>query len=201
MSEHAYDDRDMPGYFLPEDSKFRLARLSDHIKFLSRLAQPRIADEEKEWAPEVRMGELAFCLELLADQVDLVLDEVSWPALRTESEDAPERDIANEVPEVESEKYAFGITTDQFDALDRLIQAISAHGDVVAASDTAEFADGTLPQIGHAIFDAVETVRGLLDRIEAQPLGNGASRRSGVGEERAVYAVVRTESSHSVPMH
>jgi hypothetical protein len=82
MSEHGLNDLDVPGYFLPEESQYRLARLGDHLRFLARLAQPRIADEARELPPEVRMGELAFCLELLAEQVGLVLDEVSWPARR-----------------------------------------------------------------------------------------------------------------------
>ena len=73
---------DMPGYFLPEDSQFRLKKLRDYTEFLSRLAQPRTSDEAKECAPEVRMGELAVCLELLSEQVELVLEELSWPAER-----------------------------------------------------------------------------------------------------------------------
>ncbi|GHH59395.1 XAC0095 family protein [[Pseudomonas] boreopolis] len=211
MSEHTYDDRDMPGYFLPEDSQLRLVRLSDYVKFLGRLAQPRTA-KERDVAPEIGMDELAFCMELLAEQMDLVLDEVSWPARRTERKNKAERDDLHEGEskepdekkpgaEADAADFAFGLTADQFDALDRLIQTISAHGDVVAASDTAEFADGTLPLIGHAIFDAMETARGLLDQIEAQSLGNGASRRSGVSEERAVYAVARAEPLHRLSMH
>lgn len=38
--------------------------------------------EEREAAPKVRAGELAVCMELLAEQVDMVLREVSWPAQR-----------------------------------------------------------------------------------------------------------------------
>ncbi|GHH59249.1 XAC0095 family protein [[Pseudomonas] boreopolis] len=212
MSEHAFDDRDMPGYFLPEDSQFRLVKLSDYIKFLERLAQPRSAREKHEAIPEVRMDELAFCMELLAEQVDLVLDEVSWPARRTDRKSKAERDDAEEdeseeaVEEEPDEKasavdFAFGLTMDQFDTLNCLVQTISAHGDVVSVSDTATFAKHTLPQTGHAIFGATEIMQGLLNQIEAQPLRNDARRRSGVSEERAVYAVTRGESSHSVPMH
>ncbi len=39
-------------------------------------------DEEREAAPKVRAGELAICMELLAEQMDMVLREVSWPAQR-----------------------------------------------------------------------------------------------------------------------
>src|SRR5688500_8618450 len=76
-----YSD-DMPGYLLPEDSQFRLKKLRDYTAFLSRLARPRSSDEVAEGAPEVRMDELAICLELLSEQVTMVLDEVSWPAQR-----------------------------------------------------------------------------------------------------------------------
>jgi hypothetical protein len=68
------------GYFLPEESQFRLVRLGEFITFLARLAQPRSVAEEREAAPKVRAGELAVCMELLAEQLDMVLREVSWPA-------------------------------------------------------------------------------------------------------------------------
>ncbi|WP_386263407.1 XAC0095 family protein, partial [Xanthomonas translucens] len=41
MAYDRLDDEDMPGYFLPEESQFRLAKLRDHVRFLVRLAQPR----------------------------------------------------------------------------------------------------------------------------------------------------------------
>ncbi|WP_369914389.1 XAC0095 family protein [Xanthomonas sp. NCPPB 3005] len=82
MSEYRTDDLEMAGYLLPEDSQFRLVRLGEFIKFLARLAEPRSVDEEREAAPKVRAGELAVCMELLAEQMDMVLREVSWPAQR-----------------------------------------------------------------------------------------------------------------------
>lgn len=82
MSEYRTDDLEMAGYFLPEESQFRLVRLGDFIKFLARLAEPRSVAEEREAAPKVRAGELAVCMELLAEQLDMVLREVSWPAQR-----------------------------------------------------------------------------------------------------------------------
>ncbi len=192
MSGHVFDDKDMPGYFLPEDGQFRLARLSDYITFLSRLAQPRVADEARECAPEVRMGQLAFCLELLADQVDLVLDEVSWPALRTGKASAAERDAVDEaVPEApgtETDRFLFGVTLEQVDRLRLLFETISAHADVVVASHTADFADHTLPMVGDTIFKAAAEMREVLTEVLGQSLRE-PRLRSGVGEERAVYAV------------
>ncbi|WP_242103531.1 hypothetical protein [Lysobacter sp. M2-1] len=190
MSKGESSDPGVPGYFLPEDSQLRLAKLSDHIRFLARLAQPRTY-KEQELAPEVPVGELAVCLELLAEQADLVLQEMSWFAPRQIVTGAGERSAvsgaAPEVSDTADARFAFGVTLDQIDALDRLIQAISAHGDVVAAGHTAELAGGTLPLLGQAIYDAAVTLRAILDQVEAQRLGEGARLRTGVGEERGAY--------------
>lgn len=194
MSKHESDDLKEPGYLLPEESQFRLAKLREHIKFLARLAQPRMANETREWAPEVSIGELAICLELLAEQLDLVLEEVSWPAWRTVAANEPGRAAASvatrEASHTDAERLAFGVTLDQIDALGRLIQTISAHGDVVAASHAAELAAHTLPLVGQAIYDGVEAVRAILDEVEEQQLGLGLGPRTGVGEARAVYCAV-----------
>ncbi|WP_254458832.1 XAC0095 family protein [Xanthomonas sacchari] len=82
MSEYRTDALEMAGYFLPEESQFRLVRGGDFIKFPARLAEPRSVAEECEAAPKVRAGEMAVCMELLAEQLDMVLREVSWPAQR-----------------------------------------------------------------------------------------------------------------------
>ncbi|MDC7808334.1 hypothetical protein PQS31_16075 [Luteimonas sp BLCC-B24] len=78
MSKLTTEDRGEVGYFLPEDGQFRLRKLHQHIEFLSRLAEPRVDEEED--GPEIDHPALAGCLELLAEQVRQVLDTVSWPA-------------------------------------------------------------------------------------------------------------------------
>jgi hypothetical protein len=190
-----FDSDDMPGYFLPEDSQFRLKKLRDQMTFLSRLAQPRSWNEQ-DYALEVPMGELAICLESLAEQVTLVLEEVSWPAQRQKA--ASEGDVAPtqspKVPDAAAERFAFGVTLDQFDTLDRLIQTISAHGDALACSHAAKVAGDTLPRIGQAIYDGLEAVRAVLDEVETQQLGPRPGPRSGVGETQAVYRVKSASS-------
>jgi hypothetical protein len=181
MAKHTLDD-ERPGYYLPEDSQLRLVRLSDHIKFLLRLMQP-LADAAGEPAREVRMAEVAFCLELLGDQVDLVLDEVSWPATQV---DAPARGAAGE-----AQGYAFGVTLAQVDTLDGLVRTLAAQGDVLAAGDAAGLAGGTLPSMGRAVFDTAAAMRAVLDAVETQRLAAGADARLRVEEARAVYAVPR----------
>jgi hypothetical protein len=193
MSRHESEDREGLGYLLPEESQLRLARLSDHIRFLARMAQSRIAQGSLEHAPEVSMGELTFCLEALADQLDLVLDEVSWPAQGTATVEAPVRDVMSaarpEATGTNTGRFIFGVTLDQIDTLGRLIQTISAHGDVVSSSDMPDLAKHTLPMLGYAIFDGAAAVRDILAQVEEQRLGEAPHRRPGVGEERGVYAV------------
>ncbi|MDH5833391.1 XAC0095 family protein [Luteimonas kalidii] len=83
MSKHTMDARGTTGYFLPEESHFRLKKLHGHMEFLSQLAQPRRDDEEDTgFGPEISGDEMAVCLELLAEQAGRVLDEVTWPAER-----------------------------------------------------------------------------------------------------------------------
>lgn len=188
MSHYRLDDEDMPGYFLPEESQFRLVRLSDHFRFLARLAQPRTQAEERAAEPKVRMDELAFCLELLADQVDLVLDELSYPAQCADKARVARSDATGEVAP-DAGGGAFRVTLEQMDRLNLLIETASAHARVVAVGDATERAGQALPEVGDTICDAVDQVRALLLQIEHQPLRDPTPE--GVREERAVYAVER----------
>jgi len=132
---------------------------------------------------------VAICLELLAEQVGLVLDEMSWPAYRSESEAAAEAgaEPAKEVPGDADERYRFGMTMEQIDTLNRLIDMIVAHGDVVIASDEAEFADHTLSVLGDAIFNDARAVRAIMRQVGSQRLNPARGSQTGVGEERATY--------------
>jgi hypothetical protein len=191
MSTFDSDDLETMGYFLPEDSQLRLKQLREYVGFLTHLARPRRPDEDQEWYAEIRPGEVAICLELLEEQIGQVLDELSWPAYRSESEAALEADAepeaAEEVPGHAGERYVFGMTLEQVDTLNRLIDMISAHGDVVIASHEAEFADHTLSSLGDAIFNDARTVREIIRQVESQRLGQARGSQTGVGEERATY--------------
>ncbi len=191
MSKFDSDDLERTGYFLPEDSQFRLKKLREYVQFLSHLAQPRKADEEQEWIPEIRVGEVAICLELLAEQLSLVLDDISWPAERGENAAVPGADAEPEAMKEASDgaggRYLFGVTLEQVEMLSRLIEMISAHGEVVTASDDAGLADHTLSLLGDAIFGGVSRVREIIRQVESQRLDQAHSPQTGVGEERAVY--------------
>jgi hypothetical protein len=199
MSKFDSDDLETTGYFLPKDSQLRLKKLREYVEFLSHLGQPRRAGGEQECLLTIRVDEVAICMELLAGQVGLVLDEISWPAYRSEREAvpeaAPEPEASEEVPENSGGRYLFGVTLEQVDTLDRLIDMISAHGDVVIASDDAEFADHTLSLLGDAIFNDARAVREIIRQVELQELDQVRGPQTGVGEERAAYGVGRCRAS------
>ncbi|MCC4620889.1 hypothetical protein LL965_12605 [Xanthomonas cassavae CFBP 4642] len=85
MSDVVRDAQSYRGYYLPEGAQYRLQQLRDHMRFLARLAQPRTPAEEQARQPAICMDELAFCLELLADQMTHALKQVQWPASLEES--------------------------------------------------------------------------------------------------------------------
>ena len=186
MSTYDADDRDTMGYFLPEDSQLRLKKLREYAEFLSHIAQPRTPDVQQEWIPEIHVGQVAICLELLAEQVGLVLNDLSFPAYRSESDAAA-------MPDDADGRYLFGITLEQVDTLNQLIDMIVAHGDVVTASHDAELADHTLSLLGHAIFSDARAVREIIRQLESQRL-NPRNSQPGVSEEQGVYHVARKRS-------
>ncbi|WP_254459900.1 XAC0095 family protein [Xanthomonas sacchari] len=186
MSHDRLDDEDMPGYFLPEDSQFRLVKLRDHVRFLARLAQPRTQAEERAAEPKVRMGELALCLELLADQVDVVLDVLSYPAQRIDTMYSAGRPATTEAA-LDADDSGFRITQEQIDRLTLLAETVSAHAQTVAVGDATERAGQTLPKMDDTLCDTANAIRALLLKIACQPLR--APTPSSVREARAVYTL------------
>lgn len=205
MSTIDADDLEVTGYFLPEDSQLRLKKLREYVGFLAHLARPRSSDEAQEWTAEIRVGEVAICLELLEEQIRQVLDELSWPAARGHRAAAQSGDMAPAAaaeaakpqamePEAAAEgadgagaRYLFGVTLEQIDEINRLLDMIRAHGDVVIASDDAEFADHTLSRVGHAIFCEAGKLRDIILDVNSQRLGSVRGTRTGVREQPAAY--------------
>jgi hypothetical protein len=208
MSEHAFDDKDMTGYYLPEDSQQLLTQIRHHIHLLARLATSRTADETQEAAPAVGMAELKFCMDQLAGQLDLVIKAAS-KLERPQSPQAPRdtleaegdeddeaiSDDLNEEDDAPANAYALqaedeplvlGVTLDQFDQLKLLVASIKAFGDAVFADATADFAKGTLSMLGYTIFDRAVEVDDILSEIDAQTLPQRPGRHS-VREAPAVY--------------
>ena len=198
MATFDADDRDTMGYFLPENSQRRLQKLRDYAEFLSHIAQPRTPDAEQEALPRINAEQVAICLEFLVEQMGLVLSDLSFPAYRAESDAAPAADetpyAAEAMPDDASERYRFGLTLDQIDTLNRLIDMITAHGDVTTTTPATELADHTLSLLGHAIFNDARAVRDIIDQIEAQRLNPSRHPPTGVGEAQAVYRIERESS-------
>jgi hypothetical protein len=198
MSTFDADNRDTTGYFLPEDSRRRLQKLRDYAEFLSHIAQPRSPDAEQEGLPKINAEQVAICLEFLVEQMGLVLSDLSFPAYRAESDAAPAVDetpyAAESTPYDTGERYRFGITLDQVDNLNRLIDMITAHGDVVTISHATELADHTLSVLGDAIFTDARALREIIDQVESQNLNPSRHPPTGVGEAQAVYRIGRESS-------
>ncbi|UNK43738.1 hypothetical protein MNO14_06675 [Luteimonas sp. S4-F44] len=216
MSNRESNDTERAGYFLPEDDRTRLTKLRDHMEFLSRLAQPRTYDEEQDDPPEVSHGDLATCLAMLAEQAELVLEAMAWrpspnarPKTRTAAEaDDPaidpdeaqhtrqEASAAQPTPAASvPEAYVFGVTIDQADALDRLVQMLMAHGDVIASGHEDDLADDTVPALGLAISEGADAVREILDQVQEQLIQPATTSRCSVREERAVYGPVPKQAT------
>lgn len=223
MSKIELEDMVTTGYFLPEDTQLRLKQLREYVTFLSNLARPRRPDEDNEWYAEIRTGEVAICLELLAEQVAQVLDELSYPAERGDKVAAPEV-TANAEPEEEERKagaayadaddtepesaiplmneagkrYVSGVTLDQIDELARLGDILRAHGDVVVATDQANFAAVTLSIMGDAIIRDAERLRDIIRDIDSvQHLDGHRRSHADVREEAATYLASLT----CLPLH
>lgn len=192
MATRETDHLDDLGHWLSRENRTQLARLSDQIKCLAREMKAPAEGESQEDVPGMPTDEWVGRLEALAEQLDGVLlpSQVSSPARRETATDAEDESVGTVVSETiyaHADRYVVGVTLDQVDAFDRLIQAMAAQGDVVASSDTTELATHTLPVLGHAICEAADAARGLLDRVETQRLGAAPRVRHGMGETRGVY--------------
>ncbi|MBB3343998.1 hypothetical protein [Luteimonas sp. RC10] len=210
MSNRESNDTERAGYFLPEDDRTRLTKLRDHMEFLSRLAEPRTYDEEQDDPPEVSHGELATCLAMLAEQAELVLEAMAWrpsPNARPRTRTAAEADEPAIDPDATQEAaqpthaasvpegYVFGVTMDQADALDRLVQMLMAHGDVIASGHEDDLADDTVPALGLAISEGADAVREILDQVQDQLIQPATTSRCSVREERAAYGPVPKQAT------
>jgi len=203
MSTIDTNDLGTTGYFLPEDSQLRLKQLREYMGFLTNLARPRRPDEDREWYSEIRPGEVAICMELLEEQIAQVLDELSWPAERGERAAAGEADadakartraaqpeVAGPLMDEAGNRLLAGVTLDQIDKIDRLLDSLRALGNVVTCSDHAELSDVTLSIMGDAIVRDVEKLRDILRDVQGQKLEPLRATKPGVREEWATYGVL-----------
>lgn len=68
------------------------------------------------------------------------------------------------------ERLAFGVTTNQFDQLVRLLRTITANGDAMTVGGAGSLHRHTVSALGEGIFEAALEVQGVLDEVEGQRL-------------------------------
>ncbi|MBB5882563.1 hypothetical protein GGR74_003797 [Xanthomonas arboricola] len=66
-------------YLLPEGAQLRLLQTRDHLRLLATLASPRSTLTNHFNEPHVSLDALAFCFDLLAEQLETVLNQVLTP--------------------------------------------------------------------------------------------------------------------------
>ncbi|MGN6739453.1 XAC0095 family protein [Dyella sp.] len=198
MSTIDSEDQEGAGEVLSAHSLQRLAKLRLDVALLARLVRKRQAKAPEDIVTEIHLSEIASNLAWLETQITQWLDE--RPAQDTSSEAAAsgEADATEPVRVEADERYMSGITLDQLDAIHELLDSLRAHGDVVTCSGEAEFADGTLPAIGDAIYRDAGRLRELIDAIDAQRLGLPVGMRGRVREEGGSYFVLPSRSPVSV---
>ena len=219
MSKFDTEDRGALGFFLSEDGELRLRKLHQHIEFLARLSEPRIG--EKEEGPAIDTPSLSNYMELLAEQVQQILDEVSEPSGIHRPEDAAAaKEGASDTDDgaeaisasalrpgaSDDDDYAFGMTLDQLDEMNRLLDQLTAQGDLLMASSGGDLAEGTLIVTGAAIFSDADTAHTIIRQVNSQRLEDAPAPRMRVRETPPPYIVHMDEANtrqhdHRVDLH
>lgn len=198
MSTIDSEDQKGAGEVLSAHSLQRLAKLRLDVALLARLVRKRQAKTPEDVVTEIHLSEIASNLAWLETHIAQVLDERLAQPTSSEAGASGEADATDPATDEADERYMSGITLDQLDAIHELLDSLRAHGDVVTCSGEAEFADGTLPAIGDAIYRDAGKLRELIDAIDAQRLGVPVGVRHGVREEGGSYFVLPTQLRSSV---
>ncbi|MGN6236975.1 XAC0095 family protein [Dyella sp.] len=187
MSTIDSEDLEGAGEVLSAHSLQRLAKLRLDVALLARLVRKRQAKTPEDVVTEIHLSEIASNLAWLETHIAQVLDGHVAQQASSEADASGEADATEPATDEADEHYMSGITLDQLDAIHDLLDSLRAHGDVVNCSGEAEFADGTLPAIGDAIYRDAGRLRELIDAIDAQRLGLPVGMRTSVQEEGATY--------------
>lgn len=76
---------------------------------------------------------------------------------------------APELTDAAGKQLLYGMNLDQVDALDRLVNVITAMGDVFVMG-SADLRKESLSALGDVVFDGAFEIRGILDTIYTQKL-------------------------------
>lgn len=184
MQGSGQKDAGTSGYFLPEESQFRLKKLHTHMRFLSTLAQPRMFEEDEAgYGPEIGGDELAVCLELLAEQAERVLDEAAGSAVRVADGDrsrASRQGVAMGDSALDGEAVAAGAWDEPFaepvvvdedgdeDAADCELSAAGPRDAEAARADGVATTEGNETTfVCRMTMDQLDAVNRLHDRLAA----------------------------------
>ncbi|WP_156170288.1 hypothetical protein [Luteimonas sp. FCS-9] len=205
MAKFETEDQGSFAYLLSEDGELRLRKLYQHVELLARLSEPRMGEQEN--GPPIDTPALSSYFEMLAEQVQLVMNEVSEPgslhrqgvtAAATEetedgdnagSSDAAMPLVPDEPGASVADDYAFGVTLDQLDEMNRLLDQLTAQGDLLMASEGGELAQGTLIVTGTTIFNDADAAHTIMRQVGSQPLDEVPAPGLRVREVPALYNV------------
>ncbi|MEN5062258.1 hypothetical protein [Luteimonas sp. TWI1416] len=222
MAKFETEDHGSFAYLLSEDGELRLRKLYQHLELLARLSEPRIGEREN--GPPIDTPALSSYFEMLAEQVQLVMDEVFEPNARhrpgataAAAEDAEDGDEAggpdavfplspDEPGASVDHDYAFGVTLDQLDEMNRLLDQLTAQGDLLMASEGGELAPGTLIVTGTTIFNDADAAHTIMRQVSSQPLDDEPASGLRVREVPPLYNVhaggaAKPQRNHRSDLH
>jgi hypothetical protein len=108
--------------------------------------------------------------------------------------EAAEPEVAEPLMDEAGNRCIFGVTLNQLDEINLLLDSLRAHGNVVTCSDHAELSDVTLSIMGDAIVRDVMKLRDIIRDVNAQGLEPPHGTKPGVREERATYRALPARS-------
>ena len=210
MSTNTSNDTQANGHGLPESTERRLRKLQEYVTFLTHVVRPGRTDGE---TAEIGADEWATCLKQLEQRVAPVMEALSQAVERGEDTVTSAPDAALKARETEhreatgmdaeaasipmspsGERYTSGITLEQIDQINLLLESLRALGNVVYCADHAEYSKATLTIMGDAIYRDVDKMHDIVDAIyESQRFGPKYELNS-VREASASYLALPAHS-------
>lgn len=205
MSNHDTNDRKSGSGVLPEGTQRRLKKLQKYVTFLVDLTGPL---QTSEGSADVHPAELKLCLDELVQRVAPVIAALSEGVERQKATTANSADAATEAPAGEDgdapdtdaeatsipkspsgRRYLSGITLDQVDEINLLLESLRALGNVVCCADHAEYSKATLAIMGDAIYRDVDKIHDILNEIYDSQRFESPDTLNSVREAPASYVV------------
>lgn len=83
--------------------------------------------------------------------------------------------------------FVYRMTLDQLHAFSRLHDRLAAYGNLLSGVERKDLADDTLTALGHAIFEAVQCARVLMDKVAEPAVSADPAGARRVREAQAFY--------------